>query len=61
MWIPPRTRNAAPPTKYLPSLRSWAPSASSEYGSVRRGGSLPGTSLKIAAITTAKNATYVRN
>src|SRR4051812_2826573 len=61
MWSEPRTRNAPPATKYLAVLRSCAPSSSSEYGRSRTGAARPGTNFAIAATTTAKNATYVRN
>ena len=47
--------------KYFAAFASCACSSSSGYGSSRIGGARPGTNLQIAAITTAKNATYVRN
>src|SRR2546421_6131374 len=61
MWSEPSTRKKPPATKYLAVLRSWAPSSSSGYGVVRTGDGFPGTNLNIAAITTEKKATYVRN
>ena len=47
--------------KYLAVFGSWRWSSSSGYGSSRTGAAFPGMNLQIAATTTAKNATYVRN
>src|SRR5439155_8903564 len=60
-WTLPSTRKKPPATKYLAVLRSCAPSSSSGYGRVRSGGACPGMNRKSAAITTPKNAAYVRN
>ena len=57
MCSEPSTRKKPPATKYFAVLRSCAPSSSFGYGSVRTGGAFPGMNLKIAAITTLKNAT----
>ena len=57
MWMLPRTRKSPPATKYFAVFGSCEWSSSSGYGSSRRGGARPGTNLKIAVITTPKNAT----
>src|SRR5437763_7583135 len=57
----PRTRKNPPPTKYLASLRSCAPSSASGYGSDRTGGVFPGRKRNSAATTTPKKDAYVRN
>src|SRR5947207_10744356 len=57
----PSTRKNAPPRKYFATLRSCAASSSSEYGSSRSGGFLPGRKRNSAATTTAKNDAKVRN
>ena len=61
MCTAPRTRKKPPATKYLATFRSWAPSSSSEYGTVRTGGAFPGMNRNMAAMTTPKNDAYVRN
>src|SRR5438067_10470406 len=61
MCAPPRTRKPPPATKYFASLRSCAPSSASSNGVVRTGGARPGRKRTVAATTTARNATYVRN